>query len=110
MLPALSNVPRTDHEWQDWAWQHRQSHARIIQQIAAKKNVMLSEYQVEPISPDAPQLFLANNTSMHISMNSTLGLTSGDLEDADLTDPRQLEAWIKLHYQEHFAAEAALGA
>jgi hypothetical protein len=42
-------------------------------------------------------------------MNGQLGLQSVDLEDVDLKDPRQLQAWINFEYQELYAASAALG-
>lgn len=43
-------------------------------------------------------------------MNSTLGLQTTDLQDAKFEDPNELAAWIKLHAQEHYYAEAKLGA
>ena len=42
-------------------------------------------------------------------MNSAMGLQSTDLQDVDLSQERELLSWIKLHYQEHYYAEAKLG-
>ena len=56
-----------------------------------------------------PEDFLERNQQTHIDMNGQLGLQSVDLEDVDLKDPRQLQAWINFEYQELFAASAALG-
>jgi hypothetical protein len=110
MLPALRNVPQSDTDWKTWAWDHRTSHDRIRQKIQAVKGIVLLDYQVEPMSPNTLDLFLYNNSQMHDDMNTTLNLTSVDLTDVDFKDPKQVEAWITLHYQEHYNAEAVLGA
>ncbi len=55
------------------------------------------------------RVFLAANQRLHLDMNSVLGQQSSDLEDVDLSDPKQVEAWTAIHYQEHYNAEAALG-
>ena len=109
-LPAISNVPHTNEEWLRWAWDHRDSHDRIRKAILKVYQVNLTDYQIEPINPNDMSSFLQNNSSLHDDMNTTLGLQSSDLQDADLTKPNELESWIKLHSQEHYYAEAKLGA
>ena len=109
MLSALLNVPSTEVAWLHFAWDHRDSHDRIREAILAKYKVRLSSYQVEPINPDSISTFLTNNAQMHTDMNTLLRLQSSDMEDVDLKDKKQLEAWVLLHYQEHQAAELALG-
>jgi hypothetical protein len=108
MLAALENLPRTPTEWTRWSWDHRDSHDRIRAAILAQKSVRLSDYQVDPIDPGAVSLFLQNNSQLHGDMNGSLGLQSSDLQDVDLGDARQFEAWVRIHYLEHFYAEAKL--
>ena len=110
MLPALRNVPQSDTDWSMWAWDHRTSHDRIRQRILAKYGVTLLDYQVEPVDKSTLDLFLFNNSTMHDAMNTVLGFVSTDLTDVDFNEERQVRAWIDLHYQEHYNAEASLGA
>jgi hypothetical protein len=108
MLPALENIPHSPQDWLYFAWNHRDSHDRIRAAIQAKYNVILNDYQVEPISPDDFNLFLQNNQALHSDMNAVLKLQSSDLQDVNLKDNNQLVSWIKLHWFEHNTAEQAL--
>ncbi len=110
MLPGLSNIPHTPEDWNIWAYHHRDSHDRIRRGIKQTLGVNLTDYQVEPINPNDMRSFLQRNASLHGDMNGALGLQSTNLLDADLSKPNELEAWIKLHAQEHYFAEAKLGA
>jgi hypothetical protein len=106
---ALLNVPRSEAEWNIWAFNHRVSHDTIRAGIAAKGGPALADYQIDPIPPQAMPQWLQDNQQLHIDMNSALGQQSSDLQDVDLSDERQLIAWIAIHYQEHFDAEVAAG-
>jgi len=109
-LQLLSNIPRTREEWLQWAWAHRDSHDRIRAAIKRVYGQTLSDYQIEPINPDAFQDFLQSNSQLHEGMNSVLSLNGSDLQDADLSQDNQLQAWIRLHALEHYYAEAKAGA
>lgn len=109
MQAALLNVPKTQDDWNIWAFNHRISHDMIRASIAAKGGPKLGDYQIDPIPPQAMPKWLQNNQQLHIDMNSALGKQSVDLQDVDLSDERQLIAWIAIHYEEHFVAEAAAG-
>lgn len=110
MLAGLSNIPHTAEEWLIWAWHHRDSHDRIRRGIKTTYGVDLTSYQIEPINPNDMGSFLQRNASLHGDMNATLGLQSTNLLDANFQKPNELEAWIKLHAQEHYFAETKLGA
>jgi len=109
MLPALENAPKTDQQWLEWAFDHRDSHNRIRAAIKKQYGYDLTDYQIEPINKNALTQFLQNNSQLHGDMNGILKLQSEDLEDANLQDEKELSAWIKIHYQEHVYAEAKLG-
>ncbi len=109
MLPALANIPRTPDEWQRWAFDHRDSHDRIRAAILSQAKSALSDYQIEPINPNDIVSFLNNNSTLHNDMNRTLGQPGSDIQDVDFKDDKQLEAWIRLHYVEHYNAETVLG-
>lgn len=102
-------MPRSEAEWSIWSFNHRISHDVIRAGIAAKGGPQLSDFQIDPIPPSAMPRWLQNNQQLHIDMNAVLGQQSVDLQDVDLADERQLIAWIAIHYEEHFVAEAAAG-
>lgn len=108
MLAGLENSPRSPEQWSLWAWDHRDSHDRIRSAILKQYGVSLSDYQIEPINADAMQDFLQRNSDLHDDMNGTLGLQSSDLEDVDPKNDREFQAWIRLHYLEHWYAEQKL--
>ena len=109
MLPALENFPKEPNDWLRFAWNHRDSHDRIRAAIKTKQGRDLTDYQIEPMNPDSMSYFLQNNSQLHDDMNAALKLTGSNLQDVDPKDEKQLQGWILLHYQEHYAAEQALG-
>lgn len=74
-----------------------------------QKGAALPFYQIDPIPPTEPTQWLQNNQLYHSDMNGALGVPGSDIEDVNLADDRQKQAWIYLHYQEHFTAEQRLG-
>jgi hypothetical protein len=109
MLAALLNVPKTDEQWRQFSYDHRNSHDKIRAAILKKYGVNLTDYQIEPINSDSLQQFLQNNAALHTDMNGILKSQSSDLLDVDFSKPEQLESWINLNYQEHQNAEQLLG-
>lgn len=109
MLAALMNVPKTEEQWRQFSYDHRNSHDKIRAAIAQKYGVNLTDYLVDPINPENIQQFLQNNAAMHTDMNNILKSQSSNLLDVDPSDPQQLDSWINLNYQEHENAEQLLG-
>ena len=52
--------------------------------------------------------FLENKQQSHEDFNSFLNLQSSDIEELDINNPQQLQAWIYLQYQELNSACEAL--
>jgi hypothetical protein len=109
MLAVLLEDPRNPGDWNRWSFDHRDSHDRIRQAIMRVDGVQLTDYPVDPIDGDHIADFLQYNSQLHADMNGVLGLQSVDLLSVNFQDNNQREAWINLHYQEHFDAEQALG-
>ena len=109
MLAALLNVPKTEEQWQQFSYDHRNSHDNIRAAILKKYGVNLTDYLVDPINQDNIKQFLQNNAALHTDMNSILQAQSSDLLDVDVSNPQQLDSWINLNYQEHQNAEQLLG-
>lgn len=109
MLPTLLEIPKTPEEWNRWSFQNRDHHQQIRQAIQAKLGLNLPEYQLDPINGSNTTVWLQNHAQTHGDMNSALGLQSVDLLDVHFEDPKELEAWAYLHWQEHSNAAIKLG-
>lgn len=109
MLPILLNAPKTKDEWDRFTLHHRTSHDLIRQAIRAQSGTDLPDLVLDPIALDQPKQWLQANQQLHTDMNTVLQLPSIDLEDIDVTQENQLQAWVFLHYQEHRTAEDRLG-
>lgn len=109
MLASLLNIPHQQQDWDFFSWNHRLSHAAIRSAIQQKYGVVLTDYIIDPMNSENMSQFLQNNAALHSDMNSVLGLPGIDLLDVNMSDERQVNAWIYYHWQEHFAAETAAG-
>ena len=109
MLAALLNVPKTEEQWLQFSYDHRNSHDKIRAAILKKYGINLTDYLVDPINPDNFKQFLQNNAALHTDMNSVLRAQSSNLLDVDTSNPQQLDSWINLNYEEHQNAEQLLG-
>ena len=109
MLAGLLNIPHNDDDWQKWSWDHRLSHNRIRQGVLATYKANLTDYQIDPISPNDLEQFLQNNAQLHSDMLGITGLNGIDLLDVDLSNDSQKVSWIQYHFLEHFYVESKLG-
>lgn len=108
MLAALLDIPRSSTDWDRWSFDNRDSHNRIRAAIVAQGGPSLADYQLDPVSQSDVVGWLTRHQQAHIEMLGVLRLQSEDLQDVNLQDERQLEAWIFLHYQDHLSAESRL--
>lgn len=109
MLALLLEVPKNADEWARWSFHHRLQHDAIRQAIQTQKGVNTNAYILDPVNFNSPKDFLERNQETHNEMNAPLGLQGSDLEDVNLSDARELEAWVYAEYQELFSASQALG-
>jgi hypothetical protein len=108
VTPALMNIPRTEEDWNRWAFDNRDSHDRIRAAIALAGGPLLADYQLDPFPQDDVPGWLQRHQQTHIEMTGVLHIQSNDLQDVDLTDENQRAAWIQIHLLEHMAVEDAL--
>lgn len=109
MLARLLNVPGTPEDWSIWSFSNYDCNNQIRQAILAQKNVILPEYQLEPIPWGDLDTWMNNNQQAHIDFTGILGLQSNDLLHADLKDESQRAAWVWLNYSEVLWACQKLG-
>lgn len=108
MLAQLMMVPNSPQDWAVWSLHHKLDHDEIQLACNAQLGTKSNQYCLDPIPMDQIQEWLTRNQQSHNEMNGPLGLQGTDLEDVDFNDKRQLEAWIFLHYQEHYSARSKL--
>lgn len=108
-LADLLNQPKSAEDWNLWGFAHRDQHLLILGGIRKKYSVSLTEYPLYPINLSAQAQWLDWNQQAHDDFNGVLGTQSSDLQQVDLSNPRLLQAWIWLHYQEHLTAAIGLG-
>lgn len=109
MRARLSNTPKTQAEWDQWAFDHMISHRAIIKAIAAANGPTLTEYVLNPITQIDFQRFLEANQQMHIDATGLLGIQSIDLSEVNFQNPSERQAWIFNHAQNHYDMETKLG-
>jgi|SRR5665213_135706 len=108
-IASLINVPKTFQEWQSWSFTHKIQHDAINRAVLAKKSKTLIERILDPINKEVPDVFLQNNSQLHLDICALLGIEGSDLLSVDWQDEKQLGNWIYLHWQEHSNFNAALG-
>ena len=108
-LAALYNVPKTAQGVAEFAFNNRMSHLTINQAIQAAGGGVIALPVLDPIPLDDIQNWAQQHQILHDAMNSVLGLEGNDLTDVDWHNLQQVEAWIRLHAQEHFRASEKLG-
>lgn len=111
MLAVVSEVPQTPEDWAIWSFHHSLSHRAIIDEVFATRQVQLTNYILDPLPAEKSQLpqWQEQNQLAHRDFNAVLKTNSLDLSVTDLSDPRQLIAWIQQHFLSHLAAETSLG-
>ena len=109
MLANLLVAPQTELQWSRWSFDHRDQHNLIRQAIRNIYGVSLTEYPIDPIVLEDFSQFADWNQQMHNDFNGVLGLQSSNLQQVDIRNKAELEAWIYLHRREHEAAAFKLG-
>lgn len=109
MLSDLLNTPTDERAWEQWGLSHALIHQQMIEAIAALGGPSLDQVQLYPFPPDGMETFLERNQRSHSDINGILGLVSVDFHDVDLSDQRQLAAWVQIHHANHFDMAQRLG-
>lgn len=98
-------TPEGMEEW----WLNNYAHHRAINAAANSRGARIGEYAIYPVKQENIGDFLQQHQRWHADMCASLDLTGTDLSSVDLTNERERDAWMFLHYQEHLAAATVLG-
>lgn len=87
-----------------WLFNHARDHDVLIN-AAIAKGAALNFYNLDVFSPQ----WLFDHQRAHNDMANVTGIVNSDLETVDLTDARQLAAWLQIDALEHQQFGVALG-
>lgn len=107
-LQDLLNVPNDDAGWEIFVFSNSQAVREINEAILAQKSVNLFNWPLYPVNPNDLTGFLDRNQEAHTNFNGVLGLPGVNLEDSNLSNLSNREAWIYNNFREVFAAREAL--
>lgn len=108
-IAALYNVPSDQNELNVWAFAHASHHREINAAILALGGPVLLEVPLDPINPEAIQVWLAQHQEMHDQFEAVLNIGGYDLLDVDWQNPQELAGWILLNASVHQQAANGLG-
>lgn len=100
-LAVLYETPSTPDLFDEWSFVNMAHHRDIIRVIFEQTGEVLTEYALDPVSPDDMVAWLYHHQQMHDAMNASLGIEGYNLLELDWASP---STWITQHAQEHFAA------
>ena len=109
MIQVLLNTPRNPAEWSEWSFHNYLSHLDIDTALQKQKQVTVQSQIIYPIPWDDLYDWLARHQLLHNAEVGPLGLQNYDFQSVDLTDPRQAEAFVWLHWLDHQSKQQALG-
>ena len=107
-LANLLNIPNTPEEWAYFSFNNQDAHHQIFGALL-NQGVRLSDYVLDPITPDSAATWLRIHQQAHTEFNSALGIQGNDLSTVDFKNPTEVAAWVQLHWSEHQQATVKLG-
>jgi hypothetical protein len=108
-LPLIYTQPRSDEEWQAWAFNHAANHYDIVNAIFDQKKQNLSIFPLDPMDFDNLGNWSYWHQEMHNAANAVLGTSGFDLLSLDWDDPDEFAVWLRMNGSEHVRLSAALG-
>jgi hypothetical protein len=108
-LPSLLNPFENERDMARWAFHNKDSHLAIVGALQSQKSLTLNTYVIDPMSEVDMQNWLRRHQNYHNDMVDALGISGSDLSSVDWKDKNQRDAWIRLHFVEHYQAHILLG-
>lgn len=105
----LINPPQSDKDIQTFSFANQDHHNRVSIAIKQAGGATITPQEVDPIAFFDFERWLERHQQWHNDINSGLGLAGFDLSDLDFKNPKQLNAWVSLHFREHQQWEQATG-
>lgn len=111
MLALLYNTPDDAEVRSQWSFAHQDAHSKIVEAIFQQTGTPLALYILDPM-PDPKsaqfQTWTEIHQQAHTAFDAILGIQGNNLTALDVSQPDQIEVWIRLHADEHIQAQKAL--
>lgn len=108
-LPYIYARAETADDWSRWTFNHAANHYDWIPSILRQKNLVATQYLLDPVDPNNLGMWLYEHQSAHDQANAALGTQGYNLLELDLKDERMYAMWLRLNGAEHQRISAALG-
>lgn len=108
-LTQIQTIPATPGGFDEWTYWHFLHHQAIIAAAKQIKNVDLTQYRIWPVSQHNIEDWLIQHQQMHTDMCALYNVFGNDLSSLDFQDPRQIQGFAWLNFQEHQAVAARCG-
>lgn len=112
MLAELLNIPNSPEEQTRWSFAHQDQHIKIINAIFNKYGRNLPTYILDPMPGfDSKSIgtWAYTHQQAHSSFDAVLNLGGSDFTGVDFTKQDQVASWLRLHFNDHYEAQASLG-
>lgn len=106
---SLMNPPTTPQDIASWSFANQDHHNRVTTNAQTLTGALITVRQIDPIAFFDLQDWLGRHQQWHNDINAALGLAGFDLSDLDFKNQKQLEAWTRLHVQEHVQWQTVTG-
>lgn len=107
-LASLLNAPSTPTEQLKWSFSNADAHSRIVTAIRSQIGTVLTPFVLDPIPEFDRQNWLRRHQQAHTDFTAVLGIDGSDLSEVNWQDQEEREAWVQLHFEEHFQANNIL--
>lgn len=109
-LATLFNPPpRTPQALNEFVFSNMADHLDISAAILAQKNITIVNLALDPLDPNALEVWLLNHQAMHVQQTGALNIAGQDFSTLSLNDPEAMAEWFWEHGTEHRTMRAALG-
>lgn len=104
----LLNIPREPSEWDIWSFALDQNVRDITAALRSQRGIALPAYQLYPIPTEAVTEWLERMSTVLGDICGELKIQAADVENVDLEDERERQAWVWQVFSEVNAARGVL--
>lgn len=97
---SLLNTPNSPQDWDRYSFDLQQNINDIQQALATQRRVSLPQQQIYPIPTSAIQEWLERVSTALGNITSALGQQAADVENVNLNDERERQAWASIIWRE----------
>jgi hypothetical protein len=109
-LATLFNPPpRTPQALSEFTFSNMADHLEISNAILLQKKVTIVNLALDPLDPNALEVWLLNHQAMHVQQTGALNIAGQDFSTLALNNPAEMAEWFFDHATEHRNMRSVLG-